>query len=49
MGLLQVYFLKFVTGLWPLTDVRILFPLNILGTIGWILTKFCLCIDIDNI
>ena len=32
MGLLQVYFRKFVSKLRPLIDVRILFPLNILWT-----------------
>ena len=47
--LLQVYFRKFVTELWPLCDVIISFPLNILRTTKWILTIFCLCIDTDNI
>ena len=49
MGLLQVYFCKFVTELWPLIDVRISFPLNIWKITRWILTRFFLCIDIDNI
>ena len=35
--------------LWPLIDVRISFPLNILRTNGQNLTKFCIHIYIDNI
>ena len=35
--------------LWPLTNIRILFLLNILGMNGWNLTKFIMCIDIDEI
>ena len=40
---------KFITELWPLIGVRILFPLNILGTNWWNLTKFCVCIAIDKV
>ena len=41
MGLLAVIFCKFVTELWPLIDVRILFPLNISGEqMDRILTNF---------
>ena len=43
------FFRKFATELWPLIDVRTLFPLNILRTNGQNLTKFCIHIDIDNI
>ena len=49
LGLLIVYFRQFVTELLLLNDVRISFPLNILITNKWILTKFYMCIDIDNI
>ena len=48
LGLLRINFHKFITELWPLIDVRILFPLNILRTNWWILTKICICIDIDK-
>ena len=40
---------KFVTGLLPLIDVRILFLLNILNTTRPIKTKFCIHIIIDKI
>ena len=39
-GLLLVNIRKFITELWPLIDVRILFPLNILRANWWNLTKF---------
>ena len=39
----------FITELWPLIDVRILFPLNIFNTNWWISTKFCICIDTHKI
>ena len=42
-------FCKFATELWPLIDVRISFPLNILRTNGQNLTKFCIHININNI
>ena len=48
------HFHTFVTELWPLIDVRISFrssfPLNILRKKKRSnFTKFCICIDIDNI
>ena len=49
LGLLRVNFRKFITALWLLIGVIISFLLNILRTTGWILTTFCLCIDINNI
>ena len=49
MGLLRVTFRKFIWELWPLIDIRISFPLNILRTNWSNLTKFCTCIDIDKI
>ena len=49
LGLLCIHFCKFITELWPLIDVRISFPLNILRTSWWNLTKFCIYIDIINI
>ena len=39
---------QFLTELWPLIEVRILFMLNILWINLWILIKFCICIDIDK-
>ena len=45
----MLIFAIFLTELWPLIDVRILFPLSILRTNWWNLAKFCICIDIDNI
>ena len=41
------YFRQFLTELWPLIDVRILFMLIILWINLWISIKFCICIDID--
>ena len=49
LGLLNVHFLRFITELRPLNDVRISFPLNILIKIEWILTNICVIIDTDNI
>ena len=49
LGFLSVYFRQFVTGLRPLNDVRISLWLNILRMKDWILTKLCICIDIDDI
>ena len=49
LELLHVDFRKFVTEKWSLVDVGILFPLNILNTNIWKLTKFCICIGIDKI
>ena len=42
LGWLCVHFHKCLKELWPLTNVRISFPLNILGMNGWNLTKFVL-------
>ena len=39
--LLHLNFCLFITELWPLIDVRISFPLNILKTNWLIFTKFC--------
>ena len=44
-GLLRVNFPKFITELWPLVDVGISFPLNILRTNWWNVTRFCICIE----
>ena len=44
LGLLCVNFRKFIIELWPLIDFRISFPLNILRTNWWNVTKFCLYI-----
>ena len=49
LGLLDNHFCQFVTELRPLNDVRILFSINILRMNEWILTKFYLCLDIDDI
>ena len=49
LALLSVHFCQFVTELLPLNDVRISFLLIILRMNKWILTKFYICIDIDNI
>ena len=49
LGLWRVHFCPFITELWPLNDVKNEFPLNVLRTKKWIFTKFCKCIDIDNI
>ena len=48
MYLKHIKFGQFLTELWPLIDVRILFMLNILGINLWILIKFCIRIDIDK-
>ena len=40
---------SYFTNLWPLIDVRISFLLNILRNDWQNLTKFCICIDIENI
>ena len=40
---------KFITELWPLTPVRILFPHNILRMNQCNLTTFYICIYIDKI
>ena len=42
LGLLHIVFLTFVIELWPLIDIRISFPLNILMTINRISTNFIL-------
>ena len=49
LGLLPFIFRKFVTVLWPLNDIRILFPLNFLIMNGRISINFCICIDIGKI
>ena len=46
--LMHIIFGQFLTELWPLIDVRILFMLNILWINLWISIKFCICIDIDK-
>ena len=46
--LMHVIFGQFLTELWPLIDVRILFMFNILWIDLWISIKFCICIDIDK-
>ena len=45
LGLLLVIFRKFVTELWPLIDVRILFPVNILRGAQWLVVE-CLTRDL---
>ena len=40
---------KFITELWPLIDVSILFPINILRTNWWNLTKLCIWFIIEKI
>ena len=35
----------FLKEFWPLTDVRISFPLNIIRMNGWNMTKIGICID----
>ena len=47
-GQLQIIFRHFSTELWPLIDVRILFPFNILRTNWWILMKFCVCSKVQE-
>ena len=49
LGLLSINFNLFITELWPLSDVRILYLLNILRTNRWNLTKFCMYIDTESI
>ena len=46
---MHIIFGQFLTELWPLIDVRILFMLNILWINLWISIKFCLWIDIDKL
>ena len=46
--LMHVIFGQFLTELWLLIDVRILFMLNILWSNLWSSIKFCLCIDNDK-
>ena len=46
---MHIIFGQFLTELWPLIDVRILFMLNILWINLWNSIKFCLCIDIDKV
>ena len=46
--LMHIIFGQFLTELWPLIDVRILFMLSILWINLWISIKFCICIDIDK-
>ena len=48
LGLTVVIWCLFVTGLWPLIYARISFPLNIVRTKEWNLTKLDI-IFIDNI
>ena len=45
---MRVIFGQFLTELWPLIDIIILFMLNILWINLWISIKFCICIDIDK-
>ena len=45
---MHIIFGQFLTELWPLIDVRILFMLNILWINLWISTKCCIFIDIDK-
>ena len=47
LGLLHVNFHKLITRVMA-SDIRILFPLNILRTNWWNLTKFCICIDMTR-
>ena len=49
LGLLPVIYDLFVTELWPLVCVRILFLLNIFRTNGQNVTKLYKYIDIDKI
>ena len=46
---MSLNFSYFTTELWPLTDIRIEFLLNILKTNRQIKTKFCIHIIIDKI
>ena len=48
LHLMHFIFGQFLTELWPLIDVRILFPFNILRTNWWILMKFCECSIVTN-
>ena len=45
---MHVIFGQFLTELWSLIDVRILFMLNILWNNLWISIKFCIGIEIDK-
>ena len=45
---MHIIFGHFLTELWPLIDVRILFMLSILWINLWISIKFGICIDIDK-
>ena len=45
---MHIIFGQFLTELWPLIDIRILFMLNILWINLWIWIKFCVCIYIDK-
>ena len=42
LGLFHVNLHNFITEVWPLIDVKMLFTLNILRTKQWILTKYCI-------
>ena len=46
--LMHIVLRQFLTELWPLIDIRILFMLNILRINLWISIKFCIGIDIDK-
>ena len=46
--LMHIIFGQFLTELWPLMDVRLLFMLNILCINLWISIKFCICTNIDK-
>ena len=48
-GLLHIIFCSFVPDLWPLVYSKISFPLNILRTIGQILTNLYIIIHTDKI
>lgn len=48
LGLLHVNFRKILIELLPVIYIRISFPINILSTNWWRLTKFCTSTDIDK-
>ena len=46
---MHIFFGQFLTELWPLINIKILFMRNILWINLWISIKFCIYIDIDNV
>ena len=46
---MHISFGHFLTELWPLIYIKILFMVNFLWINMWISSKFSICIDIDKV